>query len=364
MTHLENFHRMMNRDRPSWLPLSLPMTPPIADLLQKKKGTRSAVEAFDLDMRGVGPKIRSDEKAWRKAFARIGADVPKDAEVGFAGISHLVPSRKDVGKAYHFREMLHPLAAITSVNQLRKLPWPNVKKRENFAHLSAAVAKIHAEGRVATGGCACTAFESAWYLRGMDNLFGDLIEGNGISDWLLDWFTQRSIRVTRAYAKAGVDLIHLGDDVGTQRGMMMAPDFWRQHLKGRLKSVVDAIRDASKRRSRVWIEYHTDGDVRDIIDELIEIGIDILNPCQPECMPPAELVARYKDRLGFSGLVGTQTTMPFGTPDDVRAVVAQAADFVRGGAAVLLAPTHVLEPEVPWRNIAALVGAVKKTRLF
>ena len=143
--------------------------------------------------------------------------------------------------------------------------------------------------------------------------------------------------------------------------MMMAPEFWRQHFKPRLKRVIDAIREAQDRP--VWVEYHTDGDVRQIIPELIEIGIDVLNPCQPECMPADELVAAYSDRLAFSGLVGTQTTMPFGSPDDVRDVVRQCVEFVQGGARVLLAPTHVLEPEVPWGNIVALVEAVKQSRL-
>ena len=188
MTHLENFRRMLEREGPKWLPLDLPMTPPIKDLLEKHRGTRDAVAAFDLDFRNIGVSIKSDEQAWRRAFARIGANVPESAEVGFAGMTHLAPRPEDVGEAYHFRQMLHPLESIGSLEELKSLPWPDVTDPTNYADLPQRIEKIHAEGRVAVGACAITLFENAWYVRGMDNLFMDLVEGNGIGDWLLDWF--------------------------------------------------------------------------------------------------------------------------------------------------------------------------------
>jgi uroporphyrinogen decarboxylase len=150
--------------------------------------------------------------------------------------------------------------------------------------------------------------------------------------------------------------------VGTQRGMLMAPEFWRQHLKPRLKRVVDAIRQRQTDR-HVYVRYHSDGDVRPIIGDLIEIGIDILNPMQPECMPVGEVAAAYGDRLALWGMIGTQTTMPFGSTDDVFAAVQQCAELARSGCAVVVAPTHVLEPDVPWANITALVEAARAAEL-
>jgi uroporphyrinogen decarboxylase len=202
-----------------------------------------------------------------------------------------------------------------------------------------------------------TMFEASWYLRGMDNLFADMIEENGIADWLLDWFTEYAIRRALLSVRAGVDIVALGDDVGTQRGMMMSVEFWREHLKPRLKKVIDAVRDAEK--EKVYVRYHSDGDIRRIVDDLAEIGVDILNPVQPECMPSGEVISEHKHHLAFWGMIGTQTTMPFGSPDDVRAAVAECAEFAREGAAVIVAPTHVLEPDVPWENIEALVCAVR-----
>ena len=97
--------------------------------------------------------------------------------------------------------------------------------------------------------------------------------------------------------------------------------------------------------------------------ELIEVGVDILNPVQPECMDAAEISRRHAAQLGLSGMVGTQTTMPFGTPDDVRRRVREiAALHLDHGARVMIAPTHVLEPEVPFENILALVEETKSIR--
>ena len=87
--------------------------------------------------------------------------------------------------------------------------------------------------------------------------------------------------------------------------------------------------------------------------------MDILNPVQPECMDPAEIKRQYGDRLSFSGTIGTQTTMPFGTPEDVRQEVKLRIETVGRGGGLLLAPTHVLEPDVPWENIVAFVQAAR-----
>lgn len=361
MTPRENFQRMMRRDRPGWLPLDLPMTPPVLDEVERRMGTRDAIEAFHLDFSGVHVAYRDEGARWRAAYAQAGIHLPENCTIGFAGITHLVPPAASLGKAYHLREMAHPLGSLTTLEQVCAMPWPDLRDPGLYAHLPQQVASIHAAGRVAVGQMACTAFEFAWYVRGMDVLFADLVEENGIGDWLLDWFAERAVIAAEHYCRAGVDVIVLGDDVGTQRGMMMSVPFWRRHIRPRLLRVIEAIR--SHGLERPWVFYHSDGDIRPIVGDLADMGVDILNPVQPECMPLDELVPRYQDRLAFWGLIGTQTTMPFGTPQTVRAAVEQCAAFVRDGAAVIVAPTHVLEPDVPWENIRALVDAVRATRL-
>ncbi|MDI1251319.1 MAG: uroporphyrinogen decarboxylase family protein [Lacunisphaera sp.] len=353
---------MMSGGRPAWLPLHLPITPPVADLIEKQTGVRSPELAFETDFGCVWAGCNESPSHWREALAGVGCQLPAHAEIGPFCIAHLAPPAGTVGPAYHFRIMLHPLEQVTSVAQLEKLPWPDTADPQHYSDLPRRMQQIHTRGKVAFAGLECTTFESAWYVRGMDNLFQDLAEANGIADWLLDWFTERSCHAGRAYARAGADIIGLGDDVGMQTGLLLSVPMWRQHLKPRLARVIAAIRAASAGH-KVWIQYHSDGDISPLVPDLIEVGVDILNPVQPECMDAAALVRRHGKALGLSGMIGTQTTMPFGTPADVRRRVREIAALHREqGGRVLASPTHVLEPDVPFENILALVEEAKSIR--
>jgi uroporphyrinogen decarboxylase len=362
MNARENFHAMMAGGKPAWLPLNVPVTPPVADLIEEKTGVRSPELAFETDFGFEWVGYSENPQHWRDALKEVGTDLPAHAEVGPFCIAHVEPPAGTMGQAYHFRTMLHPLEHVTSVAQLEKLPWPDTSDPKHYAALQRKMEQVHTRGKVAFAGMECTTFELSWYARGMDNLFQDLAEENGIADWLLDWFTERSCNVGRAFAKAGIDIIGLGDDVGMQTGMLLSVPMWRKHLKPRLAKVIAAIREASGDR-KVWVHYHSDGNIMPIVPELIEVGVDILNPVQPECMDAAALARGYAPTLALSGMVGTQTTMPFGTPADVRRRVREIAALHRDhGARVMIAPTHVLEPDVSFENILALVDEVKSIR--
>jgi uroporphyrinogen decarboxylase len=142
-----------------------------------------------------------------------------------------------------------------------------------------------------------------------------------------------------------------------QTGMLMSPQMWRQWFKPRLRKVIQAAKQINP---EILICYHTDGDCRQVIPELIEVGVDILNPVQPECMDPVEIKKTYGNRLSFSGTIGTQSTMPYGTPEDVREAVKRMIATVGEGGGLLLAPTHVIEPDVPWENVIAFVDATRE----
>ena len=329
ITPLENFRRMMQRDGAEWLPLMMSFTGPAYDKVREQIGDADPTEFFGIDFRATGIISDDEPAAWRRAYAQIGVTLQPNTTVNGCGIVHLVPPAASVGQAYHLTQLLHPLAEVQSIGELESLPWPCVAPRDE-PRLAEHVRRAHGEGRVAIGSLECTVFETAWYLRGMENLLMDLVEGNSVSEWLLDRITARSVDFVKVACAAGVDVIGLGDDVGTQRGLMMSVEFWRQHLKPRLKRVIDAIRGS---RQKTFIRYHSDGDIRPLIADLIEIGVDILNPVQPECMPPGDVIPQFRREIGFWGMVGTQTTMPFGSARDVEAVVAECAAHARSGAA-------------------------------
>lgn len=362
MDHRSNYLAMVRRENPERLPFDLPMVGPVRERLTRRLGKDGLSDYLGVVSFGwCAAKYETPPETWRDAFAALGLKLPERHRINAFGHVHRIPDTADLGDAVHLAEMHPMLNEIEHLADVESLPLPERGRSEPYAHLPDAVAEVKRQGRVAIGGCACTAFERTWYLRGMDRVFMDLFDDHPITPWLLDYFTDLSCETVRAYARAGVDQIHLGDDVASQHGLLMSKDMWRTHLKPRLKRVIDTVRE--HQQGPIRVSYHSDGDVTNLIEDFIEIGIDILNPLQPECMDIDDVAARFGDRIGLFGGIGTQTTMPFGTPDDVRAAVAKLADVTRRGCAVLAAPTHVLEPDVPDDNIDALVEAIAATDL-
>jgi len=173
----------------------------------------------------------------------------------------------------------------------------------------------------------------------------------------MDKMCRIQCEIARRAARCGVDMVVFGDDVGSQRSLMMSREVWRRWVKPATAATIAA---AKAENPDVIAMYHSDGVIDEIIPELIEIGVEVLNPVQPECMDPVKVKELYGDRLPFLGTVGTQTVMPFGTPDRVRDTVRRMIETVGRGGGLTIAPTHMLEPEVPWENIEAFLSAVKE----
>jgi len=250
---------------------------------------------------------------------------------------------------YHFTEVISPLRNTDRIEDIEAYPIPpNTDWLDD--ELQKACHEAHAAGNFAmlTVG---HIYENAWQVRGYEPFLIDLMTRREAAEILLDRFCEIHIRTAAAAGRAGYDCLGSGDDVANQNGMMFAPDVWREVMKPRWAKVYAAAR-AEKPDIHIW--YHSDGNVEDIIEDLIEIGVTILNPVQPECLDAVGIRKRYGKRLAFDGCIGTQTTFPFGTPDDMRRAVRElsaALDGRNGG--LMLGPTHVLEPEVPPENVVA-----------
>lgn len=358
MTGRENFEAMMKWLKPERLPFQLDLTPPVEADLRQKLGEEDPRATLGSDFVHHYIDFGESEEQWRAAYADMGINLDEHCQFERIGIFLRYPEQG--GKTPHLAQFVHPLSRLETVAQLEKLPWPDPTAARHYSGLEERLAKVRGKGKVNVLGMACTLFEDSWYLRGMEDLMEDLIDGNPIGEWLLDWMTERSIAVAKAFVRSGVDVVHLGDDVGMQRGMLMSPDFWRRHFKPRLSRVIDAVRAAANRE--IWVSYHSDGNIEPIIGELFELGVDILNPVQPECLDVAGTLRRHKDHGAFWGMIGTQTTMPLGKPEDVCRAVAQLVDLAREGIRIICAPTHVIEPDVPFENLLALARAPRSLR--
>jgi len=250
---------------------------------------------------------------------------------------------------YHFTEYISPLRNAEDFRELEQYPlvsnagWSEAGMRE-------ACASQHADGNYA-GMWIGHMYENAWQVRGYEPFLTDLLTQREWAEFLLDHYCANNVRAAEAGARAGYDLISIGDDVANQTALMFQPALWREVMKPRWAKVIAAAK-AIKPNIHVW--YHSDGNIWEILDDLVEIGVTILNPVQPECMNPIDVRKRCGKRLAFDGCMGTQTTFPFGTADDVRRMVRyyiDALDGLHGG--LWLSPTHVLEPEVPIENVLA-----------
>jgi uroporphyrinogen decarboxylase len=155
-----------------------------------------------------------------------------------------------------------------------------------------------------------------------------------------------------------LDIVKIGDDLGTQQSLLMSPAMYRSMLKPIHAASIAAIR----RRTSAKVFFHTDGDVFPLLDDLVEIGVDILNPIQTSAGKMADLAAlkrRYGDALVLCGGIDTQRVLPHGTPDDVRAEVRRVIGELGPGGGYLLASVHTIMNDVPASNILAMVDAVE-----
>lgn len=323
-------------------------TPPIARLLSEHCGAQSPRDYFAMDITRVAaeptriPLDRFGE--WlgpnsREAFANGQVD-----EWGVWWRS---------GSFHHFAHIESPLRKIQDLARLKEYPWPDLDQLYRFTNVRSQVEQLHRQG-FAVAAFAGSVFEQSWYIRGMEQLMMDMLAAPEVAHYFFDRTAHFQQFAAAQFAKAGVDIIITGDDVAAQKSLLLRPETWREFLKPRL---AETVRVAKAANPAAAVFYHSDGNVEALIPELIEIGIDILNPVQPECMNPAALKRQYGDRLAFWGTVSVQRTMPFGTPAEVRAEVRARLREVGQGGGLILAPAHVLNPEVPWENIVAFFEA-------
>jgi uroporphyrinogen decarboxylase len=197
-------------------------------------------------------------------------------------------------------------------------------------------------------------FERAWTLRGMENLLLDMMENPGFVHELLGRIADYNIAQAREAMRHDIDCVHFGDDWGQQRGLIMGAGLWREFIKPQLARMYGAVRAEGK-----IVSIHSCGDVDELFDDLVELGVTLFNPFQPEVMDVHALMRAYRQRLAFHGGLSMQRTLPYGTPDDVRA---ESRSLIGAGAegGYVFSPSHAVEGDVPLNNMLAFVEVLKK----
>jgi uroporphyrinogen decarboxylase len=255
-------------------------------------------------------------------------------------------------------EQRNPLARARSLEDLQRFPFPDVSTPYHVEGLARQVQDLHARGLAAGGNLPHLGgelFEAAWRLRGLENFLLDLIERPDWAHFLLDRLAELARRNAEALACAGVDILALDDDVGMPGTMMIGPHHWRLFFKPRLAGIIDAAK-AIKPNLRTL--FHSDGYFEPIVGDLLDIGIDAINPLQPEHMDAVRIRRRFGPRLALWGTVGCQTTFSFASSTQIRQEVRMRIETL-GRAGLVLCPAYdVDEPDIPRENIAAFLDAV------
>lgn len=203
-------------------------------------------------------------------------------------------------------------------------------------------------------------YKIAWQLRGMDTVLMDYYINGDLLEALYDrLYAIYTAIVTRATA-AGVDMISVIGDIAMQDRVIMGPEPWRQYDKPRLAKL---IADCRAINPEVFMFIHSDGNVMELMDDLVEIGFNVVNPIQPECMDPVEVKKRWGDKITIHGGISLQQTLPNGTVDEVREEVENLIKNCGMDGGLVAFPSNVIQPDTSVENIIACFHAARDFKL-
>ena len=201
-------------------------------------------------------------------------------------------------------------------------------------------------------------YERAWTMRGMQHLMMDFYDHPGFVEELFNTIVDYNLEQVRKACQYDIDAIYFGDDWGQQHGLQMGAKLWRRFIFPSLKRMY-----AETHRLGRAVFIHSCGDVDELFDDLLEIGLNCFNPFQPEVMDVGQLLSQYHGRLAFHGGLSTQRLLPYGTPEQVRVETLRMINLGREGG-YIFSPAHDVEGDVPIENMLAFIEAVQSQPAF
>ncbi len=247
----------------------------------------------------------------------------------------------------------HPLAGEMSKLDSFVIPDPQKDGQyDNFRRMK----ELYGQDKWMVGSSQISIFEAAWYLRGLDQFFMDMAAEPAYAEALMDKVMQFPLGASGKYVDLGADMVWFGDDVSMQRGMMISAEMWRKFLKPRYAVLFAEVKRANP---AVKIAYHSCGNCEAILDDMIEIGLDVLNPLQPLAIDPVMVKQKYGKRLALFGGMCVQQTMPFGTCEQIKQEVNRLKEGCGKEGGYILAPAHHIQADTPVEHIMAFYEAAK-----
>jgi len=354
MTPRENLLHLLRKEGYEQVPVEFMLCPELEKSFEKEVAGPGVdyMDYFQMAWRRVGDLIPDDEDLTR--FLKYYGELNDRTRIDEWGVGH-----ESSPNSMHMTRMLHPLENVETVEEIEAYPLPVYTEKKN-GWLKQRVQELHDRGLASVGNMQCTIWETSWYIRGMENLMMDMLSDEEMAEAVFDMVEKMSTDRALLYANAGVDILFLGDDIGMQHSIMMSEELYKEWIYPRFKRLIGKVKEV---RPDILVFYHSCGYIEPFIEYLIDAGVDVLNPIQAECMEFEEIWKTYGDRISFHGTIGTQTVMPFGTPEEVKENVKRNLDIAGPKGGLYVAPTHLLEPEVPWANILAYAEACREYKV-
>jgi len=367
MTNRERVEIALNHEMPDRCPMQISFTPEFARRLEKElnidevkvptisyhksflHNPHGGGNSYDLE-RAIDEDMLLVSVGWANNYYL--ADEPYTDEWGVGWDVKEYETKFGKGKYTEIKK--HPLANNSAIESYQP-PDPN--REELYKDAEHTIKKFKNKYWI-VGVTVTTIFETAWALRGLEKLMMDFVLNPELAEKILDIPFHYHLAVARRLVQMGVDMIWTGDDVGTQNSMMISPDLWRQFLKPRMSQFISELKNINP---ALKVAYHSDGMIEPIIPELIEIGVDVLNPVQPACMNPAEIKKKYGQNLCFWGTIDEQYTLPFGSVQKVRQEVIERLKTVGKSGGLIIGPTHHVQLDTPMENFMAMVDTIHNT---
>lgn len=357
MTSKERLQMAMDHVEPDRVPYMATFVPEVAMLLQRQHADQLAGIGQDIELKYQGMTELDILFGHDMLLLTYGIstgyyrDTAEETYRDAWGITwRKIPYATINGPGYYTEIVDCPLADDRRVDSYRP-PDPD---DEDMGYADAIIARYGREKYIC-GIIDCSIFEAMKYLRGMEQSLTDLLTDKDLAHHIMDMTVDYHLRLGFKLIERGVDMLWLADDYGAEHAMIFSPELFREMIKPKMARMIDELR---KRNRHVKIAFHSDGFIEPIIDDLIDVGVDLLNPIQPESMDPARIKARYGKRIALWGTVSTQSTLPFKRPEDVMAEVRERIRDCAPGGGFLLAPTHNIQLDTPLENIAAFYRAI------
>lgn len=349
----------LSHELPDRCPMQVSFTPEFAERLKSDLGIKGRKvhnphgggNTYELE-RALDEDLLQTSVGWANSYYQPGDQYTDEWGISWRSQPYSTPY--GIG---HYTEMVnHPLADERAISSYT---GPDPTRPELYTEAARLIKDFQDEYWI-VGVTVTTIFETAWALRGYDQMLVDFAQDPDLAEAILNIPYRYHLEAAKKLVEMGVDMIWTGDDVGMQTGMLVSPRAWRRLLKPKMANFFAELKAINP---QVKVAYHSDGNISAILPDLVEIGLDVLNPIQPACMDPVLLKRQYGDRLCFWGSIDEQHTLPFGKPEDVRAELLTRLQTLGKDGGLILGPTHHVQLDTPMENFWAMVNTIQSTRL-